>query len=112
MLNSGEKMGIRTLKLFMDDNTYIKQVLKVIDTGSNKYTILIENGPNYTVKYSVNKRAKSGKDYGITYIERLSRHGMEYNNTLFSLPDSVVKYIKEHYVVLENYLKIGEKAFN
>ena len=110
-MNSGERTGIRTLALFVRDGRYTKQTLTIKDTGSNKYTICVENRPDQTLHYSITKVSKHGQLIGTIEIDRVSEYGLEYNNTLSSLPDSVVKYIREHYLTFYTYLKIGENAF-
>ena len=111
-MNSGEKIGIKTLALFMQQGKQTKQTLNIKDTGSNKYTIYVENLPDNTLHYSVLKVHKSGNVVGTIHIDRVSEYGLEYQNTVSSLPDSVVKYIREHYVTFYRYLSIGENAFN
>ena len=109
-MNSGEKTGIRTLALFMKSNQHTKQTLNIKDTGSNKYTICVENRPDQTLHYSVTKVSKHGQLIGTIEIDRVSEYGLGYNNTFGRLPDSVVKYIREHYVTFTRYLSIGDRA--
>ena len=110
-MNSGEKVGIRTLALFMRDGAHTKQCLIVKDTGSYKYTICVENLPDNNLKYTVIKHKKTGKLIGEIPIHRVSNYGIEYDNTVSRLPDSVSRYIINHYKTFFNFLKIGENAF-
>lgn len=111
-MNSGEKVAIRTLALFMREGSHTRQTLIIKNTGSNKYTICVENLPNNTLQYSVIKNNKSGKFIGTLVIDRVSEYGIEYNNSIIgSIPDSIVKYIREHYITFNRYLSIGENAF-
>lgn len=110
-MNQGEKIGIRNLARFMHEGKCIKQTLTIKDTGSNKYTIYVENLLDNTLHYSVLKVHKSGNVIGTVHIDKVSEYGMTYNNTVSSLPDSVVRYIRDHYVTFTRYLSIGENAF-
>ena len=110
-MNSGEKVGIRTLALFVREGGHTMQTLNIKDTGSNKYTICVENLPGGVLHYYVLKNAKSGKFIGKIEIDRVSEYGIEYKNTVSSLPDSVTKYIREHFVTFNAYMSIGENAF-
>ena len=111
IINMGEKLGIITLAKFVNAGKYDKQTLIVKDTGSNKYTIYVENIPNNGLHYSILKVNKSGNVVGTIQVDRVSEYGIEYNNTVSNLPDSVVKYIKNHYITFHRYLKLGDKAF-
>ena len=113
-LNSGEKCAIRTMALFINENTHNFQTLKVINTGSYKYTITLEYIPNMGLKFNVIKNFVNGKLMGNIEVTNVSEYGVEYVKTfsLGNVPDSVTKYIKTYYKYLNNYLQIGEKAFN
>lgn len=111
-MNNVEKTNMRTMAIMMRDGKHILQTLRVKDTGSNKYTVCIENLPNNTLQYSVIKHNKAGKLIGRLVIDRVNIYGLEYNNSIIgSLPLSIIRYIRAHYTIFCNYLKIGESAF-
>ena len=85
--------NILTLKMCIDNNGSGNVHLKTINTGSHKYytTVIYENG---NLNYFVDKSRSNGQHLGRVGIDRISIHGIEYNNRIIgSLPDSVVKEI-------------------
>ena len=105
--------NIRTMAMFVKDNYPISQVIKNINTGSYEYLIVADNTPN-GVLYKVRKMKSSGKYIGTIIIDRITSHGMEYKHLEdgMQLPESVVKAIMLYNTTLNNYMRIGEKAFN
>lgn len=111
MINSNDKVSIRTMIKFMNEAQYNKQVLRRINTGSNVYTVICEYKPLYnSLDYSVNKTSKSGKDMGITNIVYVTIDEV-ISDKRMKLPDSVIKYIKEYNLALAVYRDYGEEGF-
>lgn len=104
------KESIIELSAYYDKNIYYKKELKMINTGSNKYTVFVEH-INKEIKYSVEKRTKDNQIKGIINIVRVDEFGLVYDNTVSTLPDSVAKYIKKYNMYYYRYRNTGEKAF-
>lgn len=115
MINSNDKVSIRTMAKFIAEKQYNKQVLRRINTGSNVYTVICEYKPKTLcgeiLEYSVNKRAKSGKDMGTTDIIYITPYEVTTDNRI-KLPDSVLRYLKNYYTTISRYMDVGERAFN
>ena len=103
-MNAGERIGIQTLALYRSQGKHVKQTLKEINTGSNKYTIYVENIPELGTKYSVKKEGKEKIEIA---IHRVTKDGVIYENEKAKLPNSVLKYIIEHCIEYKNYLHRG-----
>lgn len=110
-MTSNEKVSMRVLAMFIKQNEYTKDVIKRYNTGTYKYMIICEHIPNKGIVYSVNKRTNSGKHLGTIVVDEVNRYNIKYSNELFSIPESLIKYIREHTIRLNLFMDIGEKAF-
>lgn len=73
---------------------HFSTILKVINTGSNKYQVWAVYDNIDGVCFRIEKHKSNGQGVGILYINRYSYYGCEYDNTVIgSLPDSVIKEI-------------------
>lgn len=103
-MNAGERIGIQTLALYSEQGKHIKQILRVIDTGSNKYRVFVENIPDIGIKYSV---IKEGKEFKEIQIHRVTKDGVLYETEKAKLPNSVLHYIIDHCINYTNYIHGG-----
>lgn len=112
-LTSNEKCNIRTMAMFIQNNSQLTQVIKDIKTGSYEYMVVAEYDSNKgCIGYYVRKINASGRFIGTISIIRISDYGIEYNHLDDgkSLPDSVAKALVTYNKTLNLYMSIGEKA--
>lgn len=86
--------NLRTLRLAIKQGYNMDVHIKKLNTGSYIYIVSAVNTPGMQIYYTVGKYSKSGKSFGKIYVE-VTDQGVNYDNSLFSIPDSCIKAILE-----------------
>lgn len=91
------EVAARSLKLAQKEGyDDFRAEIKSINTGRYIYYIIGVNVVGKGIVILVEKRRTNGLAIGNVVIEKFSPYGLEYNNKIMgSLPDSVVKAIKQ-----------------
>lgn len=86
--------NLRTIRLAVQQGYNMEVQIKKLNTGSYVYFVSAVNTPGMKVYYIVSKYSKTGKNLGKVLVDA-TNYGISYNNTAFSIPDSISKAILE-----------------
>ena len=111
-LNRGEIIGLKNLCRYIRNKQDMLQYLMDIDTGSNIFVITVRYSNRLGLYYTIQKTSKKDKEQKGVATAEIKDKQVVYTGSDFKIPNSVTKYVVEHYKALEELMNLSEKDFN